>query len=220
MNTLIISDIHLGCPVSNRDKVLEVLKLEFKTLVINGDLFDSGSFHRFDKKDWAVLSKIRKLSKTRKVIFVKGNHDPDVEFLSVITGMEFVDSYTFSIAGRTFFVEHGDKYDHWIKHRPVVTYIFTGLYYWLQRIDKSHKLSRFSKRLSKSWIKAKDIVAKRFISKHGNNYHVLMAGHTHFPEIVFAECGCMYVNSGSFCEKVCSFVEVGELGEVELRFLE
>lgn len=218
LNTLIISDIHLGSPVSNRDKVLEVLKLNFQTLIINGDLFDNSSFHRFNKKDWAVLSKLRKLSKTHKVIFVKGNHDPDAEFLSVITGMEFVESYSFQIGQKTFYAEHGDKYDHWIKHRPFITWLFTGLYYWLQRMDGSHKLSRSLKKLSKSWIKAKDTLAKRFINKHGKDYDVIMTGHTHFPEIKHTNC-CVYVNSGSFCEKVCSYIEIEDNASVKLKSL-
>lgn len=218
INTIVISDIHLGSPVSNRDNVLDVLKLDFQTLIINGDLFDNYSFHRFNKKDWAVLSKIRKLSKTHKVILVYGNHDSNAEFLSGITGMEFVDSYVFHIGQTTFFAEHGDKYDHWIKHRPLITKVFTGLYYWLQRLDNSHKLSRLSKRLSKSWIKAKDTLAKRFISKYGQKYDVLIAGHTHFAEIK-KTTECLYVNSGSFCEHVCSYIEIAEDGKLELKFI-
>lgn len=216
INTLVISDIHLGSPVSDRKKVLEVLSLDFKTLIINGDLFDSHSFHRFNKKDWAVLSKLRKLTKTHKVIFIKGNHDPDGEFLSAITGMEFVNSYSFRLGGFDFYLEHGDKFDHWIKHRPFITWVFTGLYFWLQTIDKSHNLSRMIKRLSKSWIDAKNIVASKFIAKHGVEYDVILAGHTHFPEKFFYGNG-YYINSGSFCEKTCSYVEIYDNGAAILK---
>jgi predicted phosphodiesterase len=216
MDTLVISDIHLGSPVSDRNKVLRVLSLDFKRLIINGDLFDSYSFHRFKKKDWAVLSKLRKLTKTHKVILIHGNHDSNGEFLSAIMGMDFVDNYRFELGGVKFFLEHGDHYDHWIKHRPFITWVFTGLYFWLQMIDKSHYLSRLTKKMSKSWIDAKNIVAKKFIAKHGSKYDVLLAGHTHFPEIVTHEYGT-YINSGSFCEKACSFVEIYDDGKFELK---
>lgn len=216
MNTLIISDIHLGSPVCDRAKVLEVLSLDFETLIINGDLFDSYSFHRFNKKDWAVLSRLRKLTKIHKVIFIKGNHDSNGEFLSAITGMEFVNNYSFVLNSRIFYLEHGDKYDHWIKHRPIITWIFTGLYFWLQMIDASHNLSRMIKRLSKSWIDAKNIVASKFIAKHGMKYDVILAGHTHFPEVV-EYFGGYYVNSGSFCEKVCTYVEIYDDGSFQLK---
>lgn len=216
MNTLVISDIHLGSPVCDRAKVLEALSLDFETLIINGDLFDSYSFHRFNKKDWAVLSRLRKLTKSHKVIFIKGNHDSNGEFLSAITGMEFVNNYSFVLNSRIFYLEHGDKYDHWIKHRPIITWIFTGLYFWLQMIDASHNLSRMIKRLSKSWIDAKNIVASKFIAKHGARANVLLAGHTHFPEVV-EYIGGTYINSGSFCEKVCSYVEIYNDGSFQLK---
>jgi metallophosphoesterase superfamily enzyme len=43
INTLVISDVHLGTSVSQKEKVLQVLNFKFNTLVINGDLFDNYS---------------------------------------------------------------------------------------------------------------------------------------------------------------------------------
>jgi len=217
-DTVVISDIHLGSPVCNREKVLKVLSLDFKRLIINGDLFDNYSFKRFNKKDWDILSKLRKLSKTHNIIFIHGNHDSNGEFMSAIMGMEFVEYYEFELNNSKFFLEHGDKYDHWIKHKPFITWFFTGIYYWLQRIDKSHRISRLTKKLSKSWIQAKDIVRTKFVEKRGKKYDVLMAGHTHHAEIV--DCGaCVYVNSGSFCEVKCSYIKIYEHGNFELIFV-
>ena len=82
IHTLIVSDIHLGTCVSQKDKFLKVLDLNFKTLIINGDLFDNYSFHRYDKKDWKILSKIRKLTKTHNVVLVQGNHEHECEFIT------------------------------------------------------------------------------------------------------------------------------------------
>jgi UDP-2,3-diacylglucosamine pyrophosphatase LpxH len=218
MDTLVISDIHLGSPVCNREKVLKVLSLDFKNLIINGDLFDSYSFKRFNKKDWAVLSKIRKLSKSHRLILVHGNHDSNGEFLSIIMGMDFVENYSFILNGKRFYLEHGDKFDHWIKHRPFITWMFTGLYFWVQRLDKSYHVSRMVKRMSKSWTDAKNIVSAKFIAKYRGKYDVLLAGHTHFPEVVPFNEGT-YINSGSFCEEVCSFVEIYDDGKFELKYL-
>lgn len=44
IDTIVISDIHLGSSVSNRDAVLKVLDMPFNTLIINGDLFDNHFF--------------------------------------------------------------------------------------------------------------------------------------------------------------------------------
>lgn len=215
---LVISDIHLGTDVSQKEKVLAVLKTKFNTLVINGDLFDNYSFKRYDKRDWKILSTIRKLSKTRNVIFVKGNHDSNVEFLSAITGMELLPDYCTTVNNKTFFFEHGDKYDSWIKHRPIATWFFTGLYYWIQKFDKTHKTSRALKHYSKSWIDAKNAVSRKFVEKHGKQYDVLLAGHTHHPEIKKFKT-CVYINSGSFCDTRCSYVQICSDGNFKLQYI-
>jgi UDP-2,3-diacylglucosamine pyrophosphatase LpxH len=218
VHTLVISDLHLGSPVSQKDKILEVLSGNFNTLIINGDLFDSTSFHRYKKKDWAILSKIRKLTKSHHVIFIHGNHDKDVEFIGGITGMDLKSNYTFSINGVTFYAEHGDQYDYWIKYKPFLTFVFTGLYYWVQKIDKSHKLTRKLKKVSKAWIQAKEIVAKKFLDKHGKRVDVCLAGHTHYPEMTYSNThNCYYVNSGSFCDEKCTYIEIYKDGSFDLK---
>jgi predicted phosphodiesterase len=217
INTIVISDIHLGTPVSQQKKVLEVLKKNFQNLIINGDLFDSDNFRRYQKEDWKILSKIRKLTKTHKVILVKGNHDPDVEFLSAITGMYFVDYYSFEVGGKTFYVEHGDKHDFWINHRPLVTWFFTGLYYHIQKLDKRKSLSRKIKGWSKSWIEAKEIVRTKMLKKH-SGFDYVLAGHTHYPEI-YVENDMTYINSGSFCDEECSYIEIDNFGNAKLKYI-
>ena len=220
IDTIVISDIHLGSSVSNREKVLEVLDMSFNTLIINGDLFDNHSFHRYTKKDWKILTRIRKLSKTHRVILVKGNHDGCAEFLAAITGMEFTKSYSFIVNERRMLCEHGDEYDHWIQSKPVITFIFTGLYYFIQKLDKKNVITRRLKAWSKSWVRAKDIVSERFLAKRGQDYDVIMAGHTHYPE---EKCDvihkCHYINSGSFCDEVCTFIKIYSDGSTKLTYL-
>ena len=220
VDTLVISDIHLGSSVCNREKVLEVLDIPFTTLIINGDLFDNHSFHRYTKKDWKILTRIRKLSKTHKVILVRGNHDGCAEFLAAITGMEFTKSYSFKVGERQMLCEHGDEYDHWIQSRPIATFILTGLYYWLQKLDKKNILTRRLKAWSKSWVRAKDIVSKKFLDKHGREYDVIMAGHTHYPEERYdVTYKCCYINSGSFCDEMCSFIQIHSDGTAKLTYI-
>ena len=220
IDTLIISDIHLGSSVCERDKVLEVLKLPFKNLVINGDLFDNHSFKRYSKKDWKILSKIRKLSKTHNVTLVRGNHDGCAEFLAAITGMEFVSEYSFTIENMRYHCEHGDAYDYWIKYKPITTYVFTGIYYWIQKFDKKHRVTRKLKTWSKSWIDAKNHVSRRFIEKKGHYYDILVAGHTHYPETIHSRAVCCYyVNTGSFCDERCSYLVIQNDGSFDLRYI-
>ena len=60
---LVVSDIHLGSPVLRVKELLDLLDQEWSQVVVNGDLLDSGKFHRYNKRHWKVLSKLRKLSK-------------------------------------------------------------------------------------------------------------------------------------------------------------
>ena len=84
---LALSDIHLGSPICQADLTLEILEKEnYDTLVICGDLLDSYNIHRLCKKQWKVLSTLRKISKNKKCIFIKGNHDKDLETISVLIG--------------------------------------------------------------------------------------------------------------------------------------
>ena len=80
IKTLFISDIHLGNPNSQADKLLKVLKeYEFENLFIIGDFIDmtylKGKFY-WDQNHSTVIQKILRLSrKGCKVTYILGNHD-------------------------------------------------------------------------------------------------------------------------------------------------
>ena len=91
-NVLVVSDIHLGSPVSKVKTLAKVLKNEkYDHLVINGDLFDNRFIHRYKKRHWNILSLIRKISKKKKVTFILGNHDIKSKNIIKILGLEFVE---------------------------------------------------------------------------------------------------------------------------------
>jgi hypothetical protein len=218
INTIIISDLHLGTPVSQRDKILKVLSYDFDRLIINGDLFDNHSFSRYKKNDWKILEKIRKLSKHKEVIFVEGNHDGCSEFIAGITGMQMVPNYQFYIDDIKFYCEHGHQYDKWTQEKPLLTEFFTGIYYYIQLLQKNQKISRKLKSMSKSWIRAKDIIADGFIKKHGKKFDFIFAGHTHNPETRYCkDHECWYYNSGSFCDEPCHYLLIDKHGDVTLK---
>jgi predicted phosphodiesterase len=47
---------------------------------------------------------------------------------------------------------------------------------------------------------------------------VLLAGHTHYAEVRKID-SCTYINSGSFCEHKCSYVEIYSDGKFELKYI-
>ena len=68
---LALSDIHLGSPICQASLTLHLLENEtYDTLIICGDLLDSYNIHRLCKRQWKVLSTLRKISKKKKCIFI------------------------------------------------------------------------------------------------------------------------------------------------------
>ena len=87
IDTLILSDIHLGSFSTRCKEVLEVLrKYEYKKLILNGDILDGLHFHRLNTAHWEILSKFRKLTATCEVVWVHGNHDAKPSVLSKLLG--------------------------------------------------------------------------------------------------------------------------------------
>ena len=92
---LIVSDIHLGDKDCKAELLLKVLKQnKAKTIIIAGDLFDHHNLHRLNKTHWKVLSKLRKLSKKCKIIYLIGNHCfLKAEFMSILLGFNCKDEH-------------------------------------------------------------------------------------------------------------------------------
>ena len=212
----IISDIHLGSPVCRVEKVLEVLDIPCDKLIINGDLFDSFNLKRFNSEHWQVLSKIRKLSKKIPVIFCKGNHDGNIEVISTLIGVDFVYEYEMLWNNKKIFICHGDRFDGWAS-KQFLSEFFTGLYYFIQRVDgKTRQFSTWLKLKSKQILKTHEKLESRAIKFARNNgYDAILVGHSHLEARIEQE-GVLYVNSGSFTEHPSHYIEINA-DEIVLR---
>jgi UDP-2,3-diacylglucosamine pyrophosphatase LpxH len=220
VDTIVVSDIHLGSEVSRGKALVQLLRThEYKRLILNGDVFDGLNFKRLSRDDWKFLSFIRKLSNPRKnvhVVWVVGNHDGGVsEILSHLLGVPVFEEYTWEMHGKKFLAIHGHQFDKWVTTHPVITSLASGFYYFFQKVDPKHKASRFVKRTSKKFLRMSDRVAHG-ASRHGRTMHgavVVLAGHTHHAMDVMHD-GVRYVNSGSWTDKPSHFVVVTHDGDV------
>ena len=62
-DVVILSDLHLGSKASRARDAMQVLKnLNFRRLILLGDIFCDLNFARLNKEHWRFLSYIRKLS--------------------------------------------------------------------------------------------------------------------------------------------------------------
>ena len=63
VDTLILSDVHLGAEVSRARDAVQMLRQQcFRRLILLGDIFADLNFGRLKKEHWQFLSFIRKLS--------------------------------------------------------------------------------------------------------------------------------------------------------------
>lgn len=210
----IISDIHIGSQACNSDAILEVLdNIDTELLVINGDLFDSFD-GRLVKKQWKILSKIRKLSDDIEIVWVTGNHDEsNPELIASLIGVQLVPEYRFSFNGKKVICIHGHIWDKFITDHPILTNIADYIYQIFQKLDKQHKIARWLKHTSKAFLRNKDIIRTKALEYcNQEEYDIIMCGHTHFAEehinlpIPGEYRGGVYYNSGCFTENPCSYI--------------
>ena len=220
-HALILSDLHLGSPICQSELILKTLySYEYDKLIINGDLLDSYHLHRLCKKQWKILSELRKISKTKECIFIVGNHDENCEVISILLGFNFVKEYTEKIGNKHIHFTHGDNFDTFIKNQPLITELASGIYFYLQKIDKNQKYTRKIKKLIKTWKNASDVLAKKAcIWANQKKYNAIVLGHTHIAKHETID-NIEYVNLGSQCDLPVTHALINTDGEIELKHLD
>jgi len=216
-NILVISDIHLGSPVLRTKELLGLLDQKWSQIIVNGDLLDSGKFHRYNKQHWKVLSKLRKLSKHIPVHFIAGNHDKDSEILSEILGLEYKKELILECGDKRILLVHGDQFDTFIGKHPVITEIAANFYFILQKIGFSKSFCRFIKEKSKVWLDASELLCQRAVEYIiDKDFTDICCGHTHHSRCTTI-LNKTYWNSGTFCDDPSHYITISEkTGEISI----
>jgi UDP-2,3-diacylglucosamine pyrophosphatase LpxH len=211
-DAICISDVHLGAANCRARELHHFLKeLRTKTLVINGDLFDSLDFRRLNKHHWKILADLRHISSHTEVIWVRGNHDEAPEIISHFIGATVVDHYILETGGKKILFTHGDKFDKFITDHPIITNIADWFYILLQKIDSSCYFAKLAKRSSKTFLRCVEAIEEGTYEMMGYlKCDFGITGHSHHPYI-----GNRYANAGSWTELPCSFLTIDE-GVVDL----
>jgi len=219
-NILVVSDIHLGSPVSRVKTLAKVLKNEkYGHLIINGDLFDNKNIGKYKKRHWNILSLLRTISKKKKLTLIRGNHDENSTNLIKILNLDFVNQYELEINHKKFLFMHLHQFDTFIDKHPHITAVAEKIYYFFQLLDRSKKFSRWLKRTSKIFLNVKVKIRNKALDFiKGKEYDCIIGGHIHFAE----SFKCLvsnkeYHNSGSFCDEPCHYLIIDKEGNVTLK---
>jgi UDP-2,3-diacylglucosamine pyrophosphatase LpxH len=225
VDTLIVSDLHLGLPASRPRDLLRLLQeRRFDRLILLGDVLHDWSFRHLCSDTWQLLAHIRRLGHQgeAEVVWVMGNHDRHLEQLVArLIGVRTTESFRWSYAGRSFLALHGDLFDGFVSSHARLAGLISGAYGFAQRrlsrggewpklLDRLHiRLGRLSERVAEG--------ARSHASEQAVD--VIVCGHTHEPgHRVFDVAGpsgrrrIEYFNTGSWVDRPASLVTVGAGG--------
>lgn len=217
VETLIVSDFHLGLWLSRPVALLKVLReVSYQRLIINGDVFDDLNFKRLDDDHWEVLEFIRNFAKTHEVIWIIGNHDGEDDIFSHLLGVKVHKEYEWTSGNLKCLATHGDQFDRFLHRNPIFSDIATLLYYAVQYFDgRDAKFSGWFKTHTGAWIRQCDIVAAGAAAYgRARGVGAIFCGHTHLPaQKDFGDI--KYYNSGCWTDRPSTYITVDQ-GEVKL----
>jgi UDP-2,3-diacylglucosamine pyrophosphatase LpxH len=230
-----ISDIHLGTPGCQADKLLDFLRhTDSQYLYLVGDIIDGWALRRrwyWQQTHNDVVQKIlRKARKGTFVTYIAGNHDEAARhFLGLAFGGIVIEDEVVHITeqGQRLLVLHGDRFDgviqcaRWLAYVGDRAYEFTlklnqwfnwarrhlGLPYWSLSQYLKHKVKN-----AVSYIGAFETALAREARMRGMDG--VVCGHIHQPEIREID-GIIYCNDGDWVESLSALVETMD-GELRL----
>jgi UDP-2,3-diacylglucosamine pyrophosphatase LpxH len=230
--SMILSDLHLGSPYSQVEKIITFLdSTTTELLVLNGDIIDGWSLAR--KGGWTnratrvfriILRKARE--EGTRVIYVRGNHDDFLDKVIPLTcsEIEVVREYTHTTREGTYLITHGDGFDtvtsdhKWLAVVGDIAYqLMMKVNHLYQRMRPKYQWPEFS--LSQ-WAKARVKSVVSFVDRYeeqlrelakSRNYCGIICGHIHTPADKKEE-DFHYLNSGDWVESNTAIVEHFEGG--------
>lgn len=218
VQTLILSDLHLGSELSRAAEALQLLRHErYEQLILLGDIFADLDFRRLTSEQWELLSLIRKLSNPKrrvKVIWVEGNHDYGLsEVMSHLVGVPVYRRYVWESYGKRHLAMHGHQFDRFLTKNYFFSRIGEEIFHRLQRIEgRSRNLAQYLDRISTRWLRLTEKVAEGALSyARAGNIDRVFCGHTHVADERHMN-GISYYNSGCWVDTQPTYITIAEEG--------
>ena len=219
VDTLLVSDIHLGSAVSRASHLLEQLKRHsFRRLILLGDVFDNLNFKRLRDDHWQLLSYIRDLTEPElgvEVVWILGNHDAPLENFSPFIGAEGTSEFAWEHSGKKYLAIHGHQFDSFLRRNKVFSTTAAYMFLTVQKFSGANqKFPRFLKKLSKGWLRlSKQVGQKAMAYAQTKGAAVIFCGHTH-KAIQFSSGPIHYFNTGSSTDIPASYITISESGTI------
>lgn len=243
---VVMSDLHLGMRDSSPKKILEFLeRIETDLLILNGDIVDIDAMKRGSKwknKHTKVVMKILDISRNTEVVYIRGNHDNDLEelFDFELGNIKFVDEYVYYhkvwlgegdiFKNKKFLFFHGDKIDVTVKYK-FLSYLGSVGYDIALRLNTLYNSYRMktgkpyysiSKALKENFKEAVSFINNFEVNacNYAKSQHMdgVVCGHIHVPSVKTID-GIEYYNTGDWVENFSALVLTQD-NKWELIFME
>ena len=207
-HTILISDIHLGSPLSRINLLRQILKSwTFSKLIIVGDLFASNDFQKLSSDEWQFLKMLSNyVGKGIEIIWIEGNHDiGPVENLRHLLGIQIYQKYCWHWHDKKCLAIHGHQFDKLIgtKFSNFISWIYLKL---LQNTFICNNLGQLLAHIGNNWQRITYDVRLGCINLANElDAEFVFAGHTHQSEKIITN-DITYINTGCWVEKNCTLV--------------
>ena len=217
IESLYISDVHLGSKGSKAVELLGVLKnYEPEKLFIVGDFIDGWLLkkrHFWPQEHTNVIRKVLSYAKKgTQVYYITGNHD---EFLRSYENLDFGNITVLDeIIDDGVWIIHGDKYDSVVMYNKWIAILgsigYELIIYLNEVIKRIRRILGLRPRSFSKWVKAKVKGAVAFIDSFeftlateaiNRECHTVICGHIHTPADRVIN-GVRYMNTGDWIESL------------------
>ncbi|MEN6291540.1 MAG: UDP-2,3-diacylglucosamine diphosphatase [Methanobacterium sp.] len=205
IESLFISDLHLGARSNNAMKALKVLReYEYKNLFLLGDIIDIKALShnwKWESAENDVWNFIEKFAEKKEVVYCVGNHERGFFDKANIKNFLFFDGYVY----KDMLLCHGHKFDenlesnHWPRALINVAYDSCSSFN-AKMVSQIKKLIRRTPGYLKNFRKNAVEEAKKF------GFKKVVCGHTHQQEHCVIE-NIEYINIGDFKEDATYAIE-------------
>jgi UDP-2,3-diacylglucosamine pyrophosphatase LpxH len=218
VDTLILSDVHLGSETSRAREATELLEsMRFRRLILLGDIFSDLNFRRLQQHHWEFLSLVRKLSNPKRrieVVWVEGNHDLGLsDVMSHMMGVRVYQEYAWTHEGASYLAIHGHQFDRFVVNNAVLSRVGEWFYLNIQKVDRNgNPIACWLDRLNSRWLRLTSKVSAGALAYARNKgAGVVFCGHTHHSHEASAH-GVRYFNTGAWTHEQLTYVLIDERG--------
>jgi UDP-2,3-diacylglucosamine pyrophosphatase LpxH len=217
-DTLILSDLHLGSEMSRAKDAIRLLQsLEYRQLILLGDIFSDLNFKRLTGDHWKFLGALRKLSNPKRqvtVVWVEGNHDEGLSnIMSHLVGIPVYQRYVWEYQGKRHLAMHGHQFDRFVSKNYLLSRIGVEIYHYMQKMDSRNKfVTRHLDRFNTKWLRLTEKVSDGALA-YARTGHIdrVFCGHTHAADAQTKD-GVQYFNTGAWVDVTPTYITVAEDG--------